>query len=254
VTPVPPLPQSEGRGVKKVGTYGTYILECILSQIDEMVRAAVRLNMRHKADEQELSAAGNGVDVVVEIRTFAADGSKNYATVLAETLCLDPKLADGTRQQLANLITTKMKLPAPFNPTRLSRVLSAKAKVLVDKILARYGYNPAAADTGVGIRDAVKAGKELTYCIEETISTTFHAGGISLGKKRYEYERVATYETGKPWYYLGVRFAGDIIQLKTILAMRNIGIGEFINADEAAVRLAGPEEFANRKKLDRVAG
>lgn len=215
-----------------------------------MVRTAVRLNMRCKAEEQELSAAGNGVGVVVDTHVYAADGAKNYATVLADSLCNEPQLAAGTRQEMANLITSKMNLGAPFNPTRLSRVLSAKAKVMVDKILARYGYNSTLADTGLGIRDAVKAGKKSVSSIELSTATTFYADGISLGDKWYPYERVATYETEKPWYYLGVCFAGNYIQLKTILAMRGIGIGQFQDMDAAACSAATSEQRSARAKLE----
>jgi hypothetical protein len=218
--------------------------------MEGMVRTAVRLNMRRKAAEQELSAAGNGVGVVVETRVFATDGSKNYATVLADTLCGDPRLAAGTRQDLANLITVKMNLDTPLNPTRLSRALSSRAKFLVDKILRLNGYNPILADTGLGIRDAVKAGKESASSIEVSMTTTFYAGGVSLGNKWYPYERVATYETEKPWYYLGVRFAGDCIQLKTILAMRGIGIGQFQDMDDSACASATQEQRIARAKLD----
>jgi hypothetical protein len=82
------------------------------------------------------------------------------------------------------------------------------------------------------------------------IKTTFHADGVTLGEKFYAYERVATYETEMPWYYLGLRFAGVAIPLKTILVMRSIGVGEFQALDQAAKDVATPRQREARALLD----
>jgi hypothetical protein len=85
---------------------------------DAVVRMAVGQNMRMKADEQKLSAAGNGVGVEIKSSVYLIDGAKNWPTVLTETLCNNPKLADGTRQEMADLITKELKLEKAFSPTR----------------------------------------------------------------------------------------------------------------------------------------
>jgi hypothetical protein len=218
-----------------------------------LVQAAVGLNMRRTATEQMLSAAGNGVNVEVSSSVYIVDGAKTWPTALTNALCRNPSLAAGTRQDMADLITRELHLSGPFNATRLSRSLSTKAKKLIDLILVQHGYIPTLADTGLGIRDAVKAGAASTDTLETPIKTKFHADGVTLGDKWYAYERVATYETEMPWYYLGLRFAGVSIPLKTLLAMRDIGIGEFQALDATAYLIASPDQQRGRDKLDNRA-
>jgi hypothetical protein len=217
---------------------------------NELIRSAVRVNMRGKAAEQELSAASNGVDVEVKSSVYINDGAKTWPTVLASMLCITPSLSSSTRQGLADLLTQELKLSKPFDASRLSKALTTKAKMLTDRILIEQGYDTSLATSGIGIRDAVAAGKMQTTGRDSVISTRFEADGVCLGTKWYPYERVATYETEMPWYYLGLRIAGVPVALKTVLAMRDIGIGEFQNYDSAALLAATTDRLSNRKRLD----
>jgi len=207
--------------------------------------------MRTKAAEQEISAAANGVSVAVSSTVHIDDGAKNYATVLATTLCDRPDLASGTREDMGQLITTAMNLSRPFNPARLSRALSIRAKGLVSVILHRYGYNTVALTNGLDIRDIVRAGTDALPSDEHTIKTRFEIDGVWLGAKWYAYERYPTYETGFPWYRMGIRFAGDLIQLKTVLAMRDIGVGQFMELDKAAYGRATVDQINKREYINK---
>jgi hypothetical protein len=241
-----------GWGCEKLVHVGTYDFGGTdLETGDAMVHAAVKMNMRTKGNEQEISAASNGVDIGIKTSVYVNDGAKNWPTVLATNLCANPKLAVGTRDDLATLITAacNMSSTAPFMATRLSRALSNRSKSLVDEILAGSGYSTELAITGVGIRDAVRAGINSTNVREVMQKTTFHIDGIELGNKWYGYERINSYETGNPWYCLGVRFAGNVIPLSVVLAIRGFGIGEFLNLDGAAKTTASPEQIKARDRL-----
>lgn len=213
------------------------------------VLAGVGLNMRTKAKEQELAAAHIGVDVHVKTQVYKNDGSKNYATELAKAFCESPSLAYGTRDDMAALITSALGLPKPFVATRLSRSLSAKAKTLVTRIMHEHGYSTTGLDKTIDIRDIIRAGRRTGSTGEHTINTRFEVDGVWLGSKWYPYERFNTYETGSPWYYLGIRFAKDLIQLKNVLAMRDLGINQFIGLDEAAHKRASSAQINARTAL-----
>jgi hypothetical protein len=216
---------------------------------ESMVKTFATMNMRMKADEQEVSAASYGVDINVVTSVYLNDGAKDWPTTLAGILCGRPVLASSNRQELADLLTKEMILTAPFVANRLSRKISTKAKALVDKILAKHGYNTAMSTSGIGIRDSVKAGISSLNMREFMIKTTFHADGIELGNKWYAYERTSSYETAQPWYCFGVRFAGDLIPLGTVLAIRGLGISEFQNLDAAALHIADENRMKIRRRL-----
>ncbi|WP_175787184.1 MULTISPECIES: hypothetical protein [Burkholderia] len=207
--------------------------------------------MRTKAAEQELSAASIGVAVTVETTVHTDNDSKNYATVLATTLCETPDLAIGTREDMGQLITKAMSLSRPFNPARLSRALSLRAKNLVSGILSHYGYNPASLVKGLDIRDIVRAGTNMAPSDEHTVRTRFEVDGVWMGSAWYPYGRCRTYATDLPWYYLGIRFAGDFIPLRIVLAMRDIGVGQFIALDKAAHARATVEQISNRESINK---
>lgn len=98
------------------------------------------------------------------------------------------------------------------------------------------------------IRDIVKAGKAVSGCLTHTTETRFDVDAVTFNGKRYEY--VLFDETSDlPWYRLGVRFAGKVVQLVTVLAMRSIGIGQFQNMDEAARSAATTGQMTKRAAL-----
>ncbi|BAO86002.1 hypothetical protein [Caballeronia cordobensis] len=215
----------------------------------DTVLAGVGLNMRNKAEEQELAAAHIGVAVDIKTKVHKQDGSKNYATELAKALCETPALAKGTREDLATLITTRMGLDKPFGAYRLSKALTSTAKRMVVSIMNEHGYNTIGLNSALDIRNIIQSGERADSTGEHTINTRFEVDGVWLGRKWYPYERFVTYETDSPWYFLGIRFAGNLIQLKNVLAMRDIGINQFIGLDEAAHKRATAGQLATRAKL-----
>jgi len=217
------------------------------------VAFAVADNLKRTAEGQVASAAAVGADISTKIQTFVNDGSKNWPTALATVLCANPELAEGTRDDMAQLITESLSLKAQFVASRLSRDLSSKARKLVATILTNSGYIADSLRTGLDIRNIIKAGKGEVNGGSHTIKTRFEVDGVWLGQTWYSYEYFVTYETGCPWYFLGIRFAGELVQLKTLLAMREIGINEFIESDEAAYKRATPDQLRYRDLLTRSA-
>jgi len=139
-----------------------------------------------------------------------------------------------------------------------SSQISEAVKKHVRRILTEYGYEPSGLRTGTDIKNIVRDNIRHGAAVPQTITTTFYADRIELDGIAFKYRRRERFQTGGAWNDLSIRVtvgvSGVDVPLLAVLKLRNIGIGEFINADEAAVRLAGPDEFTNRKKLDRVAG
>jgi hypothetical protein len=214
------------------------------------VAVAVADNLKRTAVEQVAKAAEVGADISTKIQAFVNDGSKNWPTALATALCTSPELAEGTRDDMALLITKELNLKTQFVANRLSRDLSATARKLVTVILSGNGYCTDSLKSGLDIRNIVKAGKGEGDTGSHTINTRFEVDGVWLGRSWYPYEYFVTYETDRPWYFIGIRFAGDLIQLKTVLAMRDIGINQFINADEVAHKKATPDQLNRRQAIN----
>ncbi|MBV8271911.1 MAG: hypothetical protein JO067_06530 [Cupriavidus sp.] len=218
-----------------------------MNRTDE-IAMGVSINMRTKATEQELAAARSGVALDVVVHVHKNDGSKNYATTLAEFLCANPEHADGTRDDMAGIITRELGVAKPFPPSRVSKDLTAKSRHLVEKILKHHGYPVTTLITALDIRDIVKAGKSVVGSIQHSTETVFHVDGLTLNGKRYDYILVDE-TTVAPWYRFGILCAGRRLQLTAVLAMRSIGIGQFQNMDELAHRVASPEQLAKRDAL-----
>lgn len=213
-----------------------------------MVAAAVTMNMRRKASEEELSAARAGASVTVVTEVHIEDGAKNFATVLATFLCENPEHADGTREDLAGIITRTMGLPKPFRADRLSKDLSVKSRKLVRDVLRHHGYPTDLLIKALDVRDIVRAGKTVSGCLTHTTETRFDVDAVTFNGKRYEY--CLFDETSEmPWYRLGIKFAGRYVQLATVLAIRGIGIGQFQKMDAATHKVATNEQLARRAEL-----
>jgi hypothetical protein len=210
---------------------------------------AVKMNMDTAAEKQIGGAAQFGVTLDVKTEVHVNDGSKAWPTAFAFALCRSPSKAEGSRQDMANLITSLLRLGKPFTPARLSKRLSNKSQSLICEILSKHGYSTINVNTGLDIRDAVKAGANSPSNDNHTIISRFEIDGAWLGEKWYPYERTSSYATDAPWYCFGLRFAGDLIPLKTVLAMRDIGVSQFIQLDEAAQKRATPDQMRRRKAL-----
>jgi len=50
---------------------------------------------------------------------------------------------------------------------------------------------------------------------------------------------------------MGIRFAGDLIQLKTVLAMRDIGVSQFMELDKAAYGRATADQISKREYINK---
>lgn len=215
------------------------------SILSKQVARAVADNLEKFSAEQVSGAAAYGVTLDAVTQVYINDGSKTWATVLAEILCDDPALASKSGPAIAEMLTERMGLGKPFNYARLSKPLSAKASALVHSILESHGYSTANVRTGLGIRDSVAAGCAAVTERTHTVRTQFRADGVFIGKKFYPYTPVVS-DSDQPWYRFGIRIAGDCLPLRHVLTIRGIGISEFMRADEAALRIATPDELKAR--------
>ncbi|MCP3709953.1 hypothetical protein M3I54_23725 [Paraburkholderia sp. CNPSo 3274] len=209
---------------------------------------AVGIAMRQQAELYEVEAAKVGTSLKVVTAVYTDDGTASYATALAQFLVDNPEHAEGTRDDMAGIVTRQLGLTKPFPPSRMSRDLTRKQRDLVRKLLEPHGYPTGAIVTALHIRDAVRLGKASISAVAVTMETKFEVHQVTMNGKTYPYTLVDS-ATALPWYRLGIRYAGRNIALHEVLAIRSIGIGQFRNMDEQAYRAAGAEALATRTAL-----
>ncbi|WP_155651361.1 hypothetical protein [Burkholderia stagnalis] len=218
---------------------------------DKQWHAAVAaMNMQTHAERQVRMFKEDGTELAIEARVYVVDGYKNWPSVLAKALIAAPEQASGTRQDMSDLIQRELAQSEPFPPTRLSKALSEKAKKVVAVLLSDSGYTASKLTNGLSIRDAVRAGREAMPSAATTIETMFHVDGVTFGEKGkfYPYVSCSSYDD-RPWYRLGISFAGVVLPLAPVLAMRGIGVSRFIEQDDGAVKRATGEQRQARVQL-----
>jgi hypothetical protein len=220
------------------------------SVLSKQVARAVTGNVEQFSAKQVTQAAAFGVQLDAVTKVYVNDGSKTWATVLAELLCNDPALSSKSGPDIARLLTQRMALGRPFSYARLSKPLSSKAAEKVYAILRSHGYSTANVRTGLGIRDSVAAGSAAITERSQTVRTRFKPDGVSLGDKFYPYVPVRS-KSDEPWYRFGIRLAGDCLPLRHVLTIRGIGIQEFMQADAAALATATADELAARRSCQK---
>ncbi|WMY06765.1 hypothetical protein [Paraburkholderia phenoliruptrix] len=202
------------------------------------------------AQQAEALAASAGVAVTVKTAVYVDDGSRRWASVLAELLCTNPELANNNRQGLAELLAERMQLDS-FTANRLSKPLSTEQLIRVAAILAEYGYDTSTLKTGLNIRDIVKGNVRYGSTKPTEITTRFYADHIELDGVSFQYRPRERKPMGKPENDFCVRIAGVDVPLMAVLRIRNIGLGEFRLADEKALANADSAQKQNRARLDR---
>jgi hypothetical protein len=219
------------------------------SSYSQQVIAATGMGMQIDAAHRIEQAQAVGVNLDVKTAVYESDGAAGYPSMLARTLCEAPSLADGTRKNMAEILTSRLGLDKTFPESRLSRPLSGKAASVVRSILDEHGYQLTTL-TGLGIRDAVRAGKSRPEpnVVKVELCTRFEADGVYLGSKFYRYERISDGPKELPWYCFGLEIAGDVIPLKTVLAMRDIGLQDFARLDAAAMKTASAGAKTRRER------
>ncbi|MDR5751088.1 MULTISPECIES: hypothetical protein [unclassified Caballeronia] len=207
-------------------------------------------NMQQHAERQTKEYREQfGAELAITTKVHVVDGYRAWPTVLASALVQRPELAGGNREQMAVLIQTELGLSNPFTPARLSRELSEKARKVVKPILAEAGYDSVNLTNGLSIRDAVRAGAAGPKPTQTVIETQFHSDGLTLDGRRYVYECIPATHDQRPWYALGIRFGGDLISLKAVLALRKTGVQQFIEFDTRACEQASDGERRTRHRL-----
>jgi hypothetical protein len=208
------------------------------------------MNMQNHAETQAQMFREDGTVLSIATKVYVVDGYKNWPSVLAKALVADPTLANGTRQDMADLIQRQLLQPEPFPAYRLSKALTDKARTVVQPILASAQYDASSLTNGLSIRDAVRRGTSKPTRATTTIETVFHPDGVTFGEKgkTYPYESLPSYDD-RPWYRLGINFGGRLVPLSVVLAMRGVGIQQFIERDEQAICGATEAERKVRARL-----
>lgn len=202
------------------------------------------------AQKAEALAASSGVAVTVKTGVYVEDGSKYWASKLAELLCANTELAKGNRQALADMLTRVMQLDK-FDATRLSKPLSTEQLTRVSAILAQHGYDTSTLKTGLNIRDIVKGNVKHGSAKPTTVTTKFYADHIELDGVSFQYRPRERTPMGKPENDFCIRIAGVDVPLMAVLRLRNIGLGDFRLADDKARTSADATQKHNRERLDR---
>lgn len=203
------------------------------------------------AEKAEALVGATGAVLTVKTDVYLEDGSKHWATTLATLLCANPDLAKGNRQNMAELITQHMDLAEPFEPTRLSKALTVKAKEYVAQILSQHGYECSTLKHGLSIRDIVKGNLRLGAPKPTTVDTRFYADHIDIDGVAFQYRPRERTPMGEAHHDFSIRVAGVDVPLMAVLKLRKIGIAEFQLADERARGCASETEAANREQLER---
>lgn len=212
--------------------------------------AAAKSVLGPAAQKAEALAASTGVAVTIKTAVYLDDGSKHWATTLAELLCANPELANGNRQTLADLLAERMQLDN-FTANRLSKPLSTDQLTRVSAILAEHGYDTSTLKTGLNIRDIIKGNVRYGAAKPTEITTRFYADHIEIDGVSFQYRPRERRPMGKPENDFCIRIAGVDVPLMAVLKLRNIGLGEFRLADTKALSSADVTQSQNRSRLDR---
>lgn len=212
--------------------------------------AAAKSVIGPAVQKAEALAASAGVAVTVKTGVYIEDGSRHWATTLAELLCANTELANGNRQRLADLLATRMQLGA-FTPNRLSKPLSPEQLTRVSAILAEHGYDTSTLKTGLNIRDIIKGNVRHGSTKPATVTTKFYADHIELDGVSFQYRPRERTPMGNAENDFCIRIAGVDVPLMAVLKLRNVGLGEFRLADHKAVSCADVTQKQNRERLDR---
>lgn len=203
------------------------------------------------AEKAEALAASVGVAVTVKTAVYVDDGSKYWASKLAELLCANAELAKSNRQALADMLANVMELEK-FDATRLSKPLSTDQLARVTAILVEHGYDTSTLKTGLNIRDIIKGNLRCGSTDPTTVTTRFYADHIELDGVSFQYRPRERTPIGRSESDFCIRIAGVDVPLMAVLRLRNVGLGEFRLADSKAVGSADTVQKQNRERLDRV--
>lgn len=209
--------------------------------------ASVEKNLYQYVDK-ELDTVASGKFLKVRIKVIPESQFAMWATTLATMLCANPKLAHRTNEQLAALIESECGKTG-FNHTIISKKLSAGQRHFAGEILRKHGYATDTLVKGTDIKRIVKDDVRTDALKDDGV--VFHADGLSIFGRPYKYKQRESTPTGKPWTDFSIRMSGQDIKLQNFLFLREIGINDFLNRDEAACAIATPEQAERRKKLDR---
>lgn len=196
-----------------------------------------------------LSTVKSGVRLSATIRVGLESKFPKWASTLARILCGSPQLAELTNKQLAALIKNDDG-ETGFDPSIISKRLAVGPRHYAGDILRTFGYATDTLITGTDIVKIVRRNIRTETLKDDGV--VFRAAGVEINGTNYFYRQRATTPTGQPWNDLSIRISGHDTPLKVILKVRNIGINEFVSRDEAAQRVASPDDVARRAKLNRA--
>lgn len=228
-----------------------------------MAGVSAQHGLNEQASKAEAQAAEIGVDITAKVTVYENDGSKNWAGELTRYLCENPKEATKTRAELALLVSQILGI-SKFSATRLSRAdaISGKAKeIFVIPVLKTNGYGISGINTGMDIAKSIAAGKASSNVISLDSKIKVEIDGISVfdarklrapssdGWTKYPYVADPHASTELVWHRVLVQMPNRAIRLTDFLAIRGMGINEFVTLDEAARLVATARQIAKRATL-----
>jgi hypothetical protein len=197
----------------------------------------------------EISKIATGKSLTCKVKVFPESRIPYWASILASKLCTSPELAKLTNNALAQIIGDEAG-GERFDPTIISKPLSANQLFYVREILRNHGYATDTLVKGTDIKRIVK--NKIRTEVENDGSTKFFADAIEIDGVRHKY-KIRRNPTGPRHSDLTIRSYGSDVPLMTVLKLRNINIGAFTTQDELARQFAAHEHTVTRPEpLDSI--
>lgn len=190
----------------------------------------------------EISKVESGKSLTCKVKVFPESRIPHWASILASKLCANRELAKLTNKALAQIIEDEAG-GERFDPTIISKPLSANQLFYVREILRNHGYATGTLVTGTDIKTIVKDNVRMETKIDESIK--FFADSIEIDGTRHKY-KLRRNPIGNRHSDLTIRSYGSDVPLMTVLKLRNISIGEYTTQDELARQFAAHEHTVTR--------
>ncbi|MDB5764198.1 MAG: hypothetical protein JWQ21_3193 [Herminiimonas sp.] len=217
-----------------------------------MAKACAASQMAEARQQAIEDAERDGVKLYIpRIPVLVQDGREKWPSTLAEILCERPALACEANQTLMLFVSERLGLSETLQGNSMSKTLSVRARNFVQHVLASYGYDGSRIVKGTDIKRVVKNEVRLGTSAVQPLTTTFEADSIVLDGQPYKYRHRERKATEQAWHDFSIRISGVDVPLIAVLRLRNIGIGAFMAADEAALKCANPDSVARRKAINR---
>lgn len=241
--------------IQVTSTMRTAIGKAAESQRVPLAIAVADDSMREARARVIQEAAIKGVPLFIpNVRPKRIDGSERFPTILAEMLCSHPQKAKLSNDVLMKQVSDQLQLDTPLSGNHMSKNLSVAALAHVSRILAKYGFDGSSIRKGTDIKRLIRGGRKVpNACIRrKQVNTEFQPDGVMLDGRKYQYRKRERKAQGAALHDFCVRVAGVDVPLIAVLALRGVGVQEFMDADDLAMEHGSLERLASRHGIDTV--